>query len=37
VKRLADYWICRTMRLQGRPIGAEQCFKKGGMTEGILP
>jgi hypothetical protein len=37
MKRLAGYWICKTMRLEGRPIGAEQCFKKGGMTEGIQP
>jgi serine protease Do len=37
LKRVADYWLCKSLKLQGRPIGAAQCFKKAGLTEGLRP
>jgi len=37
MQRLADYWLCKSLRLEGMSVKAVDCFSKAGLTDGVRP
>jgi hypothetical protein len=37
MQRLADYWLCKSLRLEGMSVKAADCFSKAGLTDGVRP